>query len=237
MMDEQAKAIKEKQERTMRLYGSAEKAKEGSVVLDLNKPTPGRLKAGFRYPASPDIYWSVADEFKNLIAPDPEFETHAIRLQNYNYINLAQALLLAIAEIGSSEAIDAIKPYAAHPLRYLRSYAALALESTRNKAALGPLKERLASEEDPVVKVYLNRAIVMLDKSSTASTRDLLKSLKSDDQEVRLMTVHALNDLGMGETENFLRAALEIENNEAIRSVLLSAISNAQLDNAMPVNY
>jgi len=236
LMDEQKKSAAELEAKVQQFYGSAEQRKEGRVVLSPDKPTPALLKSGYRFPMSPDLHWSTSDEFKGIASPDDKNEEHAIRLQNYNYVNLARRLLMSIAWLGNPESIESLRPYLAHESPYLRSAAALALESTKNRQAVVPLEERAGQEQDPVVQVYLNRAIVMLDKSKNKQLTQLLKTLRSDDLHIRVASAHALDKLSLGETVPALKEAYRIESHRIVRPILASAIENATRDNFIPVS-
>ncbi|MBE7440501.1 MAG: HEAT repeat domain-containing protein [Spirochaetales bacterium] len=236
LMEEQKKSAADLDAKVQQFYGSEEQRKEGRVVLSPDKPTPALLKSGHRFPMSPDLYWSKSDEFKGIAAPDENNEEHAIRLQNYNYVNLARRLLLSIAWIGNPEAIESLRPYLAHESPYLRSGAAMALEATKNRQAVVPLEERAGQEQDPIVQVYLNRAIVMLDKSKNKQLQELLKTLKSENLHIRVASAHALEKLSMGETAPALKEAYRVEHHRVVRPILASAIEKATRDNFIPVS-
>ena len=226
------------------------------VVLDRDRPGPTHLKKGSRFPDSPDIYWSLADDFKADMAANPDTVDDRIKLQGYNYVNLVLSILDSIGKITGNYKNNIATGSAGEPLKKklsetklllgkvldhnlpsVRGGAALALAEIGDKESLELLDKRYQQETDFTVKTQIARAILWNDRTKSAVTQELISMLSSEDINVRLEASLALRDIGLGESLTYLQSALKIEDDSRIRTILKEAIFNAQIDNVMPVNY
>jgi len=226
------------------------------VVLDPNKPGPALLKKGHTLPYSPDVYWSVADEFKHELSVDPSDEGHRIRLKGYNYINLAMVITDSIGLItrqysqkmqkgepgfSLSELISTLtatfQKLLSHRLASLRIVAVRALGEIGTEEAMKLLEGAYGTEKDIVVKTAISHSVLMNDKTKRTYYNDLIQMLKSQDADVRLEAARALRDVSFGEAIVDLKAAQEIESDIRVQAALREAIRNAFIDNILPVNY
>lgn len=208
------------------------------------------------YPASPDVYWSQADEFKGIMAPNLREEDHRIRMMGYNYLNLAQYILQAIGDVASNNAlyykglsiteqdkkqhdrmIEVLSKYIVHEKDEIRKYSAYALGGLGTNEAVTKLEEQYGKEEKAIVKVKLAQAILLNDRSKTDLYEFIVGSLIVQDIHVRRASAMALRELRLGESVFALKNALEVEHDETTRVILKQAIQNAEMDNIMPINY
>ncbi len=237
----------------------AEKAKaenSPSAALVPNVAGPALLGEGFKYPASPDYYWSVADELKSVISVDPNDEGYQLRLMGYNRINQTIAILDAMGEVGRQNGvyfkslnptpetenilgkiIPVMQKYLDHPLSSVRGAAALSLGGLGTPKALELLKGRFTNEGDFRVKVRIARAILINDKSQYSYFDFLISMLPNNDMQVRREAALAFRELSMGEAIFALADAIEVEENPLVRGILTQAHYNARIDNILPVNY
>lgn len=208
------------------------------VVLRHNdRPGPARLAPDFRYPDSPDVFWSVADEFKGIPAIDDWEETHDIRYRGYTWMNLAGHIIRALGNIGDVDSLDKLEKFLAYENRHVRYQTAVAMGEIGTGKAVGLLTKRFEAEEDDWVKVAVARGMLQADKTQAKSLRFLIDSLKSDDPLVRYSICAAFIDLRMGEALWQLRDAYSIEDDPVVRPIMAKAIRYAEIDNILPVNY
>ena len=207
-------------------------------------------------PHSPDVYWSVSDEFKSAAAYDSKDGYHRVRIRGFNYVNVASSILIAIGKIGfvsqerskisrvkiDKDTVKKVIEYLVHDIPDIRSSAATALGylargQVGTLEALEALEKRFTEEKNGSVKVYICSSILFVQRHRTKYYYELLNLLKSRDNYVRFDAALALRDLKMGESASALKAALKLEEEDYIRGVLKQAIYNAELDNVTPVNY
>jgi HEAT repeat protein len=237
----------------------AEKAKNESspaVMLVPNRPTPALMNEGFKYPASPDYNWSVADDLKSSVGNDPRDESYQMKLLGYNRVNQAIHIIDALGDIGRQNGIyfrsltptnetvkilDSLYPVlqkqSEHPLSDIRGASALALGGLGTKKALEILQARFNVEADYRVKVKIARSILVNDKSQHSYFDFLVNMLPNNDVHVRRESALALKELSMGEAVFAIGDAIKVEENEIVRRILLEAEFNARMDNILPVNY
>ena len=227
------------------------------IVEEKYGPGPMLYKGNHVLPYSPDVYWSVSDDFKNLIAPDRTAQDHRIRLKNYNYVNLAFNIFDAIGEIYywyrikfktvervriNNDHVDLVanfmdpapekKNYA-----YLRGAAAIALGKIGNKRAMDRLQERFGAEKSVEVRAKISYAILLNDKSRTNHYMNLLRLLESDDRDVRYISAIALRDLAMEESIEALKEAKRIESNTVIHAIIKQALKSSRRSSLTPLPY
>ncbi|MDH5657531.1 MAG: HEAT repeat domain-containing protein, partial [Spirochaetia bacterium] len=217
---------------------------------------PTHLKKGHRFPDSPDIYWSLGEDFKSTMGANPDSIDDRVKLQGYNYVNVALSIIDAIGEIsmlnkhqippGSAgvplkkkldESRDLLIKLLSHNLSYIRGGASLALGQIGDKETMDILEKKFEEEKEMAVKTQIARSILWNDRTRSKVTNTLLEMLTSDEFEVRMEASRALRDVGLGETLTYLLAALDIEEDKRLQRILKDAIFNAQIDNVMPVNY
>jgi HEAT repeat protein len=212
------------------------------IVLDQSRPGPFLLE-GYSFPYSPDMLWSVSDEFKDVPSVDTSAEDHRIRLLGANYMNLVRSIMVALGEIADDSAVDGIDPhpglagYLTHRIPFVRSFAAHALGKIGTLKAASLIDQHYPNEQVDEVKVRAAFAVVENDKTRVEYYRELLRYLEIDDDRVRFLAAVAMRSLAMGESLDDLREAISIEHDPVIRSVLQQAIHNAEIDSIIPVNY
>lgn len=214
------------------------------IILDPDQPGPFELEElRHQFPYSPDQFWNVSNRFKDIPAVDDSAEDHRILLEGATYMNLVRALLTALGEIGDEKAIEGVDPHAgvkeylSSRYPFVRSMAAKSLGMIGSEAALTLLDQRYGEEPDDRVKVRIALAVLRNDKTRTNYYNELISFLKSDVQEVRFQAAVALRTVAMYEAIENLRAALDIEADPTIRSILEEAIHQSTLDGIIPVNY
>ncbi|MBI3396652.1 MAG: HEAT repeat domain-containing protein, partial [Spirochaetia bacterium] len=189
------------------------------------------------FPASPDVFWSEADEFKSVVAVNGEDEAVALRLKGYNYLNLAEMVLFALGEIGGDKAEERVIPYLDNRFSYLRGAAAIALGRMGSAKGLSALEQRMGKEQDKSVRARMCLGLLMRDKTRTKVYLELLDLLKDRDDRVRLESALALRELGMGESSGALKEALAAEESSLVRGILEQAVWNAEVNNILPADY
>lgn len=210
------------------------------LVLEPNQPGPALMRSGHSMPFSPDVHWSVSDEFKDAVV-DVNDPTHRMRLIGYNYVNVAVAVLDGYAEtfarIGDKlradygpKHVEELKKFLAHDFPAVRSASARALGQLGTPVALAALQERLGGEKDGVVKVNICRGVLSADKTRIECYKQLVELLRSPDTEQRYAAAVALRDISFGESLAELRRALRFEENAELRLVLRQAIDRALVD-------
>ncbi len=233
-----------------------EKNEIQGVALPPIKEGPAQMVEGHPYGASPDVYWSVADDFKGAIGINPRSEEHRIRLLGYNYVNLSMNIIRALGEIGRQnglyfrslkmtdestrllkQSMEILNKSLESDVADIRGATALALGSFGTKEAVDKLINQFDKEKDFSVKVRIARGILENDKSKTSYYQFILDSLPAPEMEVRRQAALALLELKMGESVFALKDALEVEPNNTVRNILKKAIYHAEVDNIMPVNY
>ncbi len=214
------------------------------IILDPDQPGPFELEElRYQFPYSPDQFWNVSNRFKDIPAVDVTAEDHRILLEGATYMNLVRALLTALGEIGDEEAIEGadphpgVKEYLNNRYPFVRSMAAKSLGMIGTKAAMDLLDQRYAEEPDERVKVRIALAVLRNDKTRTNYYNELVQFLESDVHEVRFQAAVAMRTVAMYEAIESLRAALAIEADPTIRTILQEAIHQSTLDGIIPVNY
>ncbi len=246
------------QERTTRadLRQKSARDKNDRIVLDITKPGPAMMGEGYLFPASPDSYWSVSDDFKSSISINRENEADQLRLMGYNYINLALQILQSLEIVGLENSIyfrslspteeskqvlentyATLEPLMKHPISSIRSASASTLGGFGTLRSLSILEQSFQNEKDDAVRVRIARAILINDKTRFDRYEFSLSRLKVYDDDVRVEAILALKELAMGESIFALRAALEAEAEPSMRQLLKEAIQAAELDNVTPINY
>lgn len=240
------------------LRQSAESNHSSRIILNPDRPGPALLRPGHLYQTSPDVFWSVSDDFKTTTTIDMNDPDVQVKLEGYNYVNLTMGILNAIGGIGRrysrqnilisrsegnfsnatlDRALEALKPMLDHEIPAVRASAVQAISSIRTLNALLALEERYAKEQDPVVKVRICRSTLIIDKSRSEFYKTLIGYLHSRDREVRLETAMAFRDLGLGESVDDLKRAYASERYIEIRRILEQAIRKATLDAFTPGEY
>ncbi len=224
-----------RQEAQQRDQAKPEELQYGPVYLAQDRPGPFN-QAGHQFGYSPDMFYSVSDEFKSM-SVDYDDEGHRIRLQSHNYMNLLRQLMISLGQISDESAVDGLIPYLKDEMPMVRLNAALALGRVGTLKALSELEANYANEKDDEVRGAICYAILVNDKARSKYYLDLLKLLENDSITIRARAAVSLRDLGMGESVENLRAAQLIEGDPSIRAILHDAIHNAETDNILPVNY
>ncbi|MCB1174854.1 MAG: HEAT repeat domain-containing protein [Leptospiraceae bacterium] len=209
-------------------------------VVKMGYDRPGPLvNPGHAYPNSPDMYWSLSDEFKGQ-SYNYRFEDQRVRMEGgANWMNLVREIFASLGKIEHADAIDGVKKYLDSDYPIVRAYAAQSLGNIGRSVAAAPLalKEKYATEKNERVKIYMAWAILVNDKSAFEQYQDLLKFLQSPDDLQRYDCIRVLSDLAMGESEEPLKAALKVEHRSTLRRMLQQAIHRSKIDNILPVNY
>ncbi len=231
--------------------------KSFAITLIPDRPGPAMMEDGpHPYTTSPDVYWSVADSMKSEMGIPHSGQIYRLKAQGYNYVNLEMTLIRAIGDVGhkntlyfkglsvneeSTKLLDTI--YSVFQQTYksqlpgIRGATALALGDVGTPRALEILQGYYASEKDFSVKVRIARGILMNDRTQAQYYQFILAALPNLDLETRRQAAIALRELKMGESVFALRDALTIENDPALKEILLEAIHYAEIDNILPINY
>ena len=217
------------------------------IIMERDAPGPTlyRGKNGeHEIPYSPDIYWSISDEFKFLVAPPVQDSVARIRIVGFNYVNLAYYLFDAIGEIYywekekwrvKKEHVDAVNAYMTHRFPFIRGAAAISLGKIGSPDARAALKDAFANEKDNEVRVKICHGILMNDKTAVSYYKTVLELLQSDERDVRFAAAITLRDIPFGESGVALKEALKLENIEPIRRVLQEAIKKAYIESLLEV--
>lgn len=246
------------------VYGKKGQGKEGGdenlgmykkpmpkIVLDRNRSGPARMSQGYAIPYSPDVYWSISDEFKDLMSVDETDPYQRMRLKGYNYVNLTVHLLSALDRIYSrmdvktredlmSEQAPQIQGLLTYRIPDIRGAAVITLSymfrGVTDKKIQDPINERLKKEEDPAVRVRVAQGVLIMDRGRRDAIYVLMNLLKDEDAMVRYYAALAFRDLHIGEALFALRKAYQMEEREQIRRILKQAIHNAYIDHYSPVS-
>lgn len=206
------------------------------IILDRNVAGPAQLRQGYVFPFNPDVHWSESDEFKTIPSPNFDDEGHRIRMNGYNYVNVASDILRALGQIRDPAALETIQAYLEHPIKSVRGAAMLAAGG-QGKAALPLLLAAMDKEKDNAMKARLCRAILIVDKAQAATFKSLVSLMKDRERGVRIEAILAFRELAMAESSDELKEALRVEEDDSLRQLLAEAIHNAELDAVLPVNY
>lgn len=205
-------------------------------LLQQDEPGPFLSSAEPVYPYSPDVYWSVADEFKAVPAVDLTAEDHRARLRGFNYVNVMQHILMALGKIADPESAEKVVALLNHPYPAIRQEAALTLGKIGSLTALEALERAFQNEKDPTVRARIAFSIFHNDHTRVKYYQEILNMLKDNEVRVRLEAAKALRELALGESITPLYEAYKLEESELVRSVINQAIQNAELDNLFPPN-
>lgn len=225
------------------------------VVLPLQKSGPALVKNENTFPASPDVYWDVADRFKSS-SYVPGLESHEIQKNGYNVINQGTAILAGMGRIFQKNTlyfkslgitqrdkglldrnVELLTGHLNTQVPEIRKGIVKTMGAIGTEPVMKTLTDQFETESDYTVKIAIARSILLNDKSRTKYFTYILDQLEAGDIEVRSESALALRDLGMGESVFAISAAIEVEEVEFIRRVLKEARYNASIDNIRPVNY
>ena len=210
------------------------------LTLESDRPGPALMRQGHSMPFSPDVHWSVSDEFKATTV-DLDDDSHRMRMHGYNYTNVAVSLLDGFAdlfeEIGEKMRgdygpthVEQLKKFLTHEYSSVRSAAARALGQLGGLTALSALDQHLKTEKNKVVRTQVCRGVLAADRTRTDCYKQLLDTLRSPDRDERLSAAVALRELAFGESLPLLRGALDLEEVPELRQVLREAIVRATVD-------
>src|SRR5690606_35925924 len=141
------------------------------LALERNRPGPALLRKGTGLPFSADVHWSVSDEFKSRIAIDRNDPRDRVRMQGYNYVNVALHCMRAMGDIfaGAGEKnraelapdhVELITKFAKHAYPDLRGTAADTLGKMGVASSLKALDELLKAEKDTRGRVLICTGIL-----------------------------------------------------------------------------
>ena len=259
-IDEEAKRIEARQKREIERTAEEEKgnAKDDYLKFSINKgrvmliveprdrPGPLLYKNTHALPYSPDVYWSISDEFKEFLVPNQGDQAQRIRMYGFNYVNLAFHIFDAVGKIYHFELdktrvkdsdVEAVSAYLKHGYGFIRGAAAVCLGMIGSAKALGALEARFADETDPEVLARISHAMMRNDKGQTKHYVNLLKLLEHDERNVRFAAAIGLRELHLGESLVALKEAFRLEDDDVIRQILNEAIDAAYLDSLRPVPH
>ena len=211
------------------------------IILEKRRPGPYLESQKHALPYSPDVYWSLSNEFREMMAPDLTQSSMRVRFMGFNWVNTAFYIFDAIGDIYEdtlnregidSKHVDAVAAYLA-PANYgfVRGAAAICLGKMGNTRAIKALEQSYAKEKSDEVKAKIAHAILKSDKAMTGYYLDLLKYLDDERDNVRYPAAVAFRDLKMGEAIVALKEARRIESVPSIRDILDEAIDSARIDN------
>ncbi|MCB1140419.1 MAG: HEAT repeat domain-containing protein, partial [Leptospiraceae bacterium] len=149
---EKTNAIIEEKKKAVEEARSKRPKESHEFLLQQDEPGPFLSSAESVYPYSPDVYWSVADEFKKVPAVNLDAEDHRARIIGFNYVNVLQHILIALGKIRDRDSADKIVPYLSHPYPAIRQEAALTLGKIGSLTALEALERSFQNEKDPAVR-------------------------------------------------------------------------------------
>lgn len=248
---EESKRIAQAKEDEKQRYAKDANTKTGRGVINddpvrriiLEKRRPGPYLEGKEHalPYSPDVYWSLSNEFREMMAPDLTDSNIRVRLMGFNWVNTAFYIFDAIGDIYMEklhkdridpEHANAVGKYLALPnYDFIRGAAAVCLGKIGSPKAIALLESAYESEKDTEVRAKIAHAILRNDRGKTKFYLDLLKYLADDQDNVRFPAAVALRDLKMGESLVPLQEAHAVENVASIREILAEAIEQARIDN------
>lgn len=210
---------------------------EPTAEIEFYKDRPGPFLQStdhaFQY--SPDIYWSISDEFKSVVSPDMSNPGHRMRFRGYNYVNLYFYIISAIADTYNVEKhkenvpdehvqklLEYLKP---DKYPFIRSATAVSLGRIGSPFAKSQVLQHYDKESDEEVKARTAYAILEIDPTQTKYFDALIGFLQSRKNSVRFAAVTVLEELNFGEALPYLKEAVVIENHPMIRDVMKRAIS------------
>ncbi len=218
------------------------------LILEQERPGPAAMrKGGHAIPYSPDVHYSVSDEFKHVMAPVLTDPNHRMRLKGYNYVNLAMGCLHAVGlvyekqdivrrKLLDTKFIERVDKFLNHRLPAIRASAASAMADMDLPLSKNKLETRFKAEKDPVVKIRIGWAIMTNDRRIAAEYLFIIDQLRHRDYRVRYEAAVALRKLRIAEAFDALNLALKLETEPQVRVVLTEARRQSQIDNLTPVS-
>ena len=211
------------------------------IILEKKRPGPYLESKKHSLPYSPDVYWSLSNEFREMMAPDLTSSSMRVRFMGFNWVNTAFYIFDAIGDIYldtlnkegiDPKHVDAVAAYLG-PTNYdfVRGASAICLGKIGNSKAIKILEAAYEKEKSAEIKAKIAHAILKSDRAMTKYYLDLLKFLEDDRDNVRYPAAVAFRDLKMGEAIVALKDARKIESVESIREILDEAIDQARIDN------
>jgi len=213
------------------------------VILRKNRPGPFLKNKGHGLPYSPDLYWTLSDDFKVFSSGGKNDSTYVVRQEGFNYLNISFSLFSAIGKIYNNRFNKkAAERDRARVIKvvggilrtgryaFLRGAAALTLGNVGGIGALSELDAAYRTEKNPEVRVKISQAVLQNDRTRTEHYRNILNGLAGEKVAVRFVAATSLRELALGEALGKLRAALKVEDVPAIRRILRKAIENSYLD-------
>ncbi len=210
------------------------------IVLEKRRPGPYLQSKKHALPYSPDVYWSLSNEFRDMMAPDLTSSTVRVRFMGFNWVNTAFYIFDAIGDTYldtlhregiDAKHVDAVAAYLGPDnYNFIRGAAAICLGKIGNSRAIRALEEAYGKEKSEEVKAKIAHAVLKSDKTMAKYYVDLLKYLEDDRDSVRYPAAVAFRDLKMGEAIVALREARKVESVASIREILDEAIDHARID-------
>ncbi|MBI39181.1 MAG: hypothetical protein CMF59_06255 [Leptospiraceae bacterium] len=231
---EKVNAIIEEKRKAVEAARQKRSPESHEFLIQQDEPGPFLSSTEVPFPYSPDVYWSVADEFKSVPAVNLSAEDHRARIEGYNYVNVLQHIFIALGKIRQKESAEKIVPYLDHPYPAVRQEAALALGKIGSLAALEALERSFQNEKVPAVRARIAFSIFLNDHTRVKYYQEILTMLKDNDVRVRLEAAKALRELALGESISPLFEAQRLEESVLVRTVIDQAIEHAERNNLFP---
>lgn len=203
-------------------------------------PGPFIWKMDHQLPYSPDVYWSISNDFKNLADIDESDQSIQIRKHGFNYVNVVFYIFEGIGEIYMYQKnkswikrgdVEAVAQYLdGKYMPFIRGAAAISLRQIGSPQAVKFLDQAYGKEKNEEVRMKISYAILSINKARIEHFQNLIRGLQSDEEGVRYAAAAGLRDLEIGESYHYLQEALRIEPRPVIRNVLKEAVKNARLN-------
>lgn len=138
------------------------------------------------------------------------------------------------------EAFDVIVKALDHEHYYIRASAAEALRNTNREVAIAAIDGALGKEKDDYARTVMLGSVVGIKKTNTKHFFQLIDMLKNASPTVRIKTSSMLGELGIANSETYLRQAMMIEDSLLVRDQLrrdIGIITGYQIPNAPSASY
>ncbi len=189
----------------------------------------------------------LAEAYKVLgeqVAKDKEQRIYYAEVEKMPAVVAAGEVLRSLGYLldtyDDKEALDAIVKALDHEHYYIRASAAEAIRNTNKEAMIPAIDAALGKEKDDYAKTVMLGSVVGLKKTNTKHFFQLIDMLKNASPTVRIKTSSLLGEIGIANSETYLRQAMMIEDNLHVRDQIkhdIGIITGYQIPNAPSASY